>query len=411
MTRKNKIRDEKNFFENLKNWLSGKRSSVDEKNVVSNPEDVPETTPDPIIGDDGEEIDESEIGREPGVLPSESPFENADDVKFRVLSYDAGGYVLEEFTDIDELPPFAEKKDGVVWVQVMGLKDPKVVKLVGAIFEIPPLAQEDVLNQWSRPKFEEYGDDIVMAITRAVRLNDLEELQPKGQQVAFVAGEHFLISFHEKRELIFENIETRIATNSGKIRNWGSPYLLYALVDALVDRILLLTEEIEDAISELEDEAIKATDNDEGGEDIRSIYHLKRLVIRLGRMIKPLSEVVRKLRNIDHPLLPKEMDMFFDDLYDHAQRAFDRLDHSRAILQELQDFYQSEHDRRTNEIIRLLTSITFFFIPITFITGFFGMNFEFPPWLANSVNLISVSVFCVLFIICSLAFFKYKKWF
>ncbi len=410
MPHENQNRDEETFFEKIKNLLNGKRSSIDNECSKHDPE-ILDFKQDVLLDDDGEVIDESEIGREPGMLPAESPFENADNVKFRVLSYDREGYELEEFTDIDELPIYAEKKDGVVWVQVMGLKDPNVVKLVGAIFNIPPLAQEDVLNQWSRPKFEEYGDDIIMAITRAVRLNDLEELQPKGQQIAFVAGEHFLISFHEKRELVFESIETRIAMNSGKMRDWGSPYLLYVLVDALVDRILLLTEEIEDAISDLEDEAIAANDNDEGGEDIRSIYHLKRLVIRLSRMIKPLSEMVRKLRNIDHPLLPKEMDMFFDDLYDHAQRSFDRLDHSRAILQELQDFYQSEHERRANEIIRLLTSITFFFIPITFVTGFFGMNFDFPPWLQNSANLIVVMFLCLFFIIGSFVFFKIKKWF
>lgn len=410
MPHENQNRVEETFFEKIKNLLNGKRSSIDNECSKHDPE-ILDFKQDVLLDDDGEVIDESEIGREPGMLPAESPFENADNVKFRVLSYDREGYELEEFTDIDELPIYAEKKDGVVWVQVMGLKDPNVVKLVGAIFNIPPLAQEDVLNQWSRPKFEEYGDDIIMAITRAVRLNDLEELQPKGQQIAFVAGEHFLISFHEKRELVFESIETRIAMNSGKMRDWGSPYLLYVLVDALVDRILLLTEEIEDAISDLEDEAIAANGNDEGGEDIRSIYHLKRLVIRLSRMIKPLSEMVRKLRNIDHPLLPKEMDMFFDDLYDHAQRSFDRLDHSRAILQELQDFYQSEHERRANEIIRLLTSITFFFIPITFVTGFFGMNFDFPPWLQNSANLIVVMFLCLFFIIGSFVFFKIKKWF
>ncbi|MCR5184155.1 MAG: hypothetical protein K6B46_05615 [Opitutales bacterium] len=396
---------EETFFEKIKSFLSRRRPAYDD---VFNPdEDVPASATHP----EEEEVDESEIGREPGMLPEESPFENADEVRFRVISYTSEEFTLDEFEDIDKLPIFAEKKDGVVWVQVMGLREPEVVKLVGAIFGIPPLAQEDVLNQWSRPKFEEYGDDIIMAITRAVRLNDLEELQPKGQQIAFVAGGHFLVSFHEKRERIFENIEKRIATNSGKIRNWGSPYLLYVLVDALVDRILVLTEEIEDSISELEDNAIEANDNDKGGEDIRSIYHLKRLVIRLGRMIKPLSGMVHKLRTIDHPLLPKEMDMYFDDLDDHAQRSFDRLDHSRNVLQELQDFYQNEHNRRTNEIIRLLTTITFFFIPITFVTGFFGMNFNFPAWLSGSVWLLVVAVFCAVFIAASIFFFKKKKWF
>ena len=222
---------------------------------------------------------------------------------------------------------------------------------------------------------------------------------------------NFLISFHEKRELVFESIERRIAENSGKIRKWGSPYLLYTLIDTLVDRILYLTEEIEDAISDLEDETVRAADGDSDGEDIRTIYHLKRLVVRIGRMIYPLRDMVRTFERYDHPLLPPEMDMYFSDLYDHTLRAFDRIEHSRIILQELQDFYHSEHERRTSEIIRFLTVITFMFIPTTFITGFFGMNFTHIPGLESEAGVYVVGGLMALFFIGSVIFFRVKKWF
>lgn len=383
-------------------WLSCKRSvNKGLSSLFAEP---------PISEEIDDDEDMFEIGREPGQLPVESPFENLESAHFRVICYDETGYSLEEFTDIDRLSKYAEAKKGIVWVQMMGMKDPQLVHVVGALFNIPMLAQEDVLNVWSRPKFEEYGEEIILAVARATRLG-VEEMQPKGQQISFVAGNNFLISFHEKRELVFESIERRIAENSGKIRKWGSPYLLYTLIDTLVDRILYLTEEIEDAISDLEDETIRAADGDSDGQDIRTIYHLKRLVVRVGRMIYPLRDMVRTFERYDHPLLPPEMDMYFSDLYDHTLRAFDRIEHSRIILQELQDFYHSEHERRTSEIIRFLTVITFMFIPITFITGFFGMNFAHIPGLQSEYAVYIVGGLMLIFVVGSGIFFRIKKWF
>lgn len=361
----------------------------------------------PIESEDDEDI--FEIGREPGQLPVESPFENLESAQFRVIRYDEDGYSLEEFSDVDRLAKYAEEKKGIVWVQMMGMKDPQLVHVAGALFNIPMLAQEDVLNVWSRPKFEEYGEEIILAVARAVRLS-VEEMEPKGQQISFVAGANFLISFHEKRELVFESIERRIAENSGKIRKWGSPYLLYTLIDTLVDRILYLTEEIEDAISDLEDETIRAADGDSDGEDIRTIYRLKRLVVRIGRMIYPLRDMVRVFERYEHPLLPPEMDMYFSDLYDHTLRAFDRIEHSRTILQELQDFYHSEHERRTSEIIRILTVVTAIFIPLTFLVGVYGMNFDYMPELKTRYGYFVLLAIMAISASITFIFFRRKKW-
>lgn len=389
------------FFHDVSRWWKRCRKAVSKHLNLEQP----------LVSEDIEDDEDIfEIGREPGQLPVESPFDNLESAQFRVICYDESGYSLEEFTDVDSLAKYSEAKKGIVWVQMMGMKDPQLVHVVGALFNIPMLAQEDILNVWSRPKFEEYGEEVILAVARAVRLG-VEEMQPKGQQISFVAGNNFLISFHEKRELVFESIERRIAENSGKIRKWGSPYLLYTLIDTLVDRILYLTEEIEDAITDLEDETVRAADGDSDGEDIRTIYHLKRLVVRIGRMIYPLRDMVRTFERYDHPLLPPEMDMYFSDLYDHTLRAFDRIEHSRIILQELQDFYHSEHERRTSEIIRFLTVITFMFIPITFITGLFGMNFVHLPGLQSEYGFYIVSAFMALFVAGSFIFFRAKKWF
>ena len=360
--------------------------------------------PSPLV----EEDDAMEIGLEPGALPIESPFDTQESAQFRVVCYDESGYSLDEFSDADRLSDFANRP-GMVWVQMMGMKDPQLVHVVGALFNIPMLAQEDIVSEWSRPKFEEYGE-MILAVTRAVRLG-VEELQPRGQQISFVAGPNFLISFHEKRELVFENIERRIAENSGKIRKWGSPYLLYALIDALVDRMLHLTDEIEDAITDLEEDTVKDdSDPDTEGENIRTVYRMKRLVIRLGRMIYPLRDMVRTFERYDHPMLPPEMDMYFSDLYDHTLRAFDRIEHARMILQELQDFYHTEHERNTSDVLRVLTVITAIFIPLTCIAGIYGMNFKNIPELNTEYGYFITLGVMVAFVIASVIFFRIKRW-
>lgn len=359
----------------------------------------------PIEEDEEEGL---EIGLEPGALPIESPFDIQETARFRVVCYDESGYSLDEFAEVDRLSDFVNRS-GIVWVQMMGMKDPQLVHIVGALFNIPILAQEDIVSEWSRPKFEEYGE-MILAVTRAVRLG-VEEMQPRGQQISFVAGPNFLISFHEKRELVFENIERRIAENSGKIRKWGSPYLLYALLDALVDRMLHLTDEIEDAITDLEEDSMRDdADPDDDGENIRTIYRMKRIVIRLGRMTYPLRDMVRTFERYDHPLLPPEMDMYFSDLYDHTLRAFDRIEHARMILQELQDFYHTEHERRTSDILRLLTLITSIFIPLTLISGIYGMNFDNMPELHSKYGYFITLAIMMLFAVGMVIFFKKRRW-
>lgn len=403
------MKNEKSANRRRKTWIRFKRFLRRRLHAFPQKFRSKEAVPAAESAEEEEDDDEGlEIGLEPGALPVESPFDTQETAQFRVVCYDESGYSLDEFADVDRLADFVNRP-GVVWVQMMGMKDPQLVHVVGALFNIPMLAQEDVVSEWSRPKFEEYGE-MILAVTRAVRLS-VEELQPRGQQISFVAGPNFLISFHEKRELVFENIERRIAENSGKIRKWGSPYLLYALLDALVDRMLHLTDEIEDAITDLEEETVKDNpDPDDEGGNIRTIYRMKRIVIRLGRMTYPLRDMVRTFERYDHPLLPPEMDMYFSDLYDHTLRAFDRIEHARMILQELQDFHQTEHERRTSDILRLLTVVTAIFIPLTFIVGVYGMNFDNMPELHTRYGYFVTLGVMALFAVVTFIFFRVKRW-
>ena len=316
--------------------------------------------------------EETEIGRAPGQLPAASPFESTGPSKFRVITYDEANYKVEEFTDLDSVGRFAGRP-GMVWVQVLGITDPQVVHIVGTLFEVPVLAQEDILTNTSRPKFEEHGDKI-LAIARAVRIG-VEEDTPRGQQISIVAGPGAVVSFHENDERVFEAVEKRIADNKSNFRRWGAGYLLYALLDTLVDRLLFQTEEIEDATTELEDSILKGTDD----WDLNEVYRLKRMVVRLSRLAQPLKDMVSVLEHYEHPLLPSTLDMYLRDLYDHAIRAADRIEHARMILQDLQEYHHTQQERKNNEIMRVLTVMSSVFIPLTFLVGLWGMNFKYLP--------------------------------
>ena len=316
--------------------------------------------------------EDTEIGRAPGQLPAASPFESTVPTKFRVISYDESSCKVEEFSDLDSVGSYAGKQ-GMVWIQVLGITDPQIVHIVGAFFDIPMLAQEDILTATSRPKFEEHGDKL-LAIARAVRIG-VEEDTPRGQQISIVAAQNWVISFHENDEKVFEAVEKRIADNKGNIRKWHAGYLIYSLLDTLVDRLLYQTEEIEDATTELEDSILKGTDDC----DLNEVYRLKRIVVRLSRLAQPLKDMVSVLEHYEHPLLPTSLDMFLRDLYDHAIRAADRIEHARMILQDLQEYHHTQQERKTNEVIRVLTVMSSVFIPLTFLVGLWGMNFHFMP--------------------------------
>ena len=316
--------------------------------------------------------EDTEIGRAPGQLPAASPFESTAPTKFRVISYDENSCKVDEFSDLDSVGRYAGKP-GMVWIQVLGITDPQIVHIVGAFFDIPMLAQEDILTATSRPKFEEHGDKL-LAIARAVRIG-VEEDTPRGQQISIVAAQNWVISFHENDEKVFEAVEKRIADNKGNIRKWHAGYLIYSLLDTLVDRLLYQTEEIEDATTELEDSILKGTDD----WDLNEVYRLKRIVVRLSRLAQPLKDMVSVLEHYEHPLLPTTLDMFLRDLYDHAIRAADRIEHARMILQDLQEYHHTQQERKTNEVIRVLTVMSSVFIPLTFLVGLWGMNFHFMP--------------------------------
>jgi magnesium transporter len=461
-----------------------KMGITDETRRPIQSEDIAVAPPVPVTPP---EHDPSEIGRAPGELPAASPFESEGPTRFRVIWYNRERYEIHEFADAGRLSPWlrddASEKSGVVWVQMLGLTDPDIVHLVGGMFRIPMLAQEDILSVWSRPKFDEYGNpededehdkknaqrdaEIILAIANAVNLKisatalpaepdnaagsaaaaaGEEELlgnvpledsdhnrpqpsasdnnqcaagevadsagddddgdEPRGQQIAIVAGANFVISFHENDDHVFDAVERRIAENARRRRFWNPGFLFYALFDTLVDRMLYLTEEIEDAIGDLEDKIIPAAPDI----NIDIVYTLKRFVVRLRRLVSPLGKIVSGMRNSNSDLFDDFPAMYFSDINDHVLRVSDRVEHARAILQDLQDYHHTLQERKTNDIIRVLTVMSSIFIPLTFLAGVYGMNFKHMPELEPEYGYPICLGVMFTFALTTFLWFRRKKW-
>jgi magnesium transporter len=265
---------------------------------------------------------------------------------------------------------------------------------------------------WSRPKVEINTGELFFT-GRAVGL-DPTATRPKGQQVSIVLRHNAVISFTEDDEEIFHPVKSRLKVAGSRLRGGGSSFLAYALIDVLVDRLLVLTEAVEEIVVGLEEAMMEEAEDKPLPVD--EIYRKKRLVLRLNRLAFPLRDAIHDLNDLSAEVMAPSMDVFLRDLLDHSRRAAERVEHARGMLHDLQDFHSAKQDQRINRTMRLLTVIGTIFVPLTFVAGVYGMNFnpEASPWnmpLLDSywgypICLGGMLAFAVIMII----FFRRKGW-
>jgi magnesium transporter len=279
---------------------------------------------------------------------------------------------LEEF-DTKDVESLARLRDGpdVAWIEVNGLGDEAGLRRLGELFEIHPLALADVVNVPQRPKAESYEKhDLV--ITLMARLD--QEGDCRLEQVSFVIGPHWVISFEEEFEDVFDPVRARLR-GGGVIRTLGADYLAYALVDTLIDGYYTVIEAVGDVLEELEDEAV--------GRPTRAmlgrIHQTRRLILTLARTTRQHRDALSGLARGDHPRISAAVRVYFRDAYDHAVQINEVLESYREIAVGLMEVYLSSVSNRMNEVMKVLTVIATVFIPLTFVVGIYGMNFDYMP--------------------------------
>ncbi|MFX1594668.1 MAG: magnesium/cobalt transporter CorA [Promethearchaeota archaeon] len=342
------------------------------------------------------------MGEPPGTLvyTGEKPIVKT---KIKIIDYNKEDYHIQEDIKIDE--KLAEIKKGVIrWIDITGLADIKIIEEIGNHLDIHPLILEDILNTNQRPKFEDYEKYIFLVLKRLL-WNESNEIFDS-EQISILLGSNYVISFLEQESDIFNPILERIKNFKGRIRMMGADYLAYSLMDVIIDNYFLILETIGDIIEALEEDLVK---NPEPAV-LQSIYRLKRNSIELRKSIWPLRQVINSLQREQSDLISDELQIYLRDIYDHIFRVSELLDNYRDIIFGMIDIYLSSISNKMNDIMKVLTIISTTFIPISFLAGFYGMNFIYMPELSNRAAypiliIVMISIFTLM-----LLFFRRKKW-
>ncbi|MBV9276081.1 MAG: magnesium/cobalt transporter CorA [Verrucomicrobia bacterium] len=286
-----------------------------------------------------------------------------------LIEYDANSFVEKEVTNIDDL---AESLDNhkVSWINVAGLGSIELIKQIGQQFRIHPLAIADVFTLDQRPHLDEYDRQLFMVLQMVY--HD-EKSQLVFEQLSLLIGEHFVITFQEEADMdVFEPVRARIRQGAGNVRYLRNDYLGYVLIDTVIDQYFPVAEKIGDAISEVEDALVEQPSR----EQLKQIHEIRRAVAHLRRAIWPQREILLRLLHDENRLLSERTRPFIRDTYDHSLALLDLLESYRDATVSFMDVYVSSLSMRTNEIVRVLTIVSTIFIPLTFIAGVYGMNFE-----------------------------------
>ena len=268
-----------------------------------------------------------------------------------------------------------------------------------------PLTLEDIVNTNQRPKMDDFGNYLFIVLNM-VSYND-ETRETASEQVSLIISSKFVISFQEgKPGDVFDSVRQRIRSGKGKIRKNGNDYLAYALVDAIVDNYFLILEKIGEDVEELEVELIKNPDH----KTLSGVYKVKRELIFMRRYIWPLRDVISKLQRGESRLIKKSTEIYLKDVYDHTVRVMETIETFRDMISGMIDVYLSSVSNKLNEIMKVLTTISTIFIPLTFLVGVYGMNFHYIPelnwkWSYFVLWFIMVSVGVLMFVN-----FKKRKW-
>jgi len=326
-----------------------------------------------------------------------------DKIKITVMDYSPKKFFEKEVKRIEDCFRFRDTST-VTWINIDGVHDADVVQKIGTHFRVHPLVLEDIMNTTQRPKLEDYGSYLylVVRMTRLGKKNGEERFE----QVSLIVAKNFVISFQEDVGDVFDPIRERIRRGKGRVRQMGSDYLAYTLLDAIVDGYFAELENLGEEIETLEEELmvkpVPAT--------AQHIHRLKREMIFLRKSVWPLREVISSLERSECPLFKPATTVFLKDLYDHVVQVIDTVETYRDMLSGMLDVYLSSVSNRMNEVMKVLTIIATIFIPLTFIAGIYGMNFKFMPeldWRWGYFGALAIMAAVGLVMV---GFFRRKKW-
>ncbi|MBX7093917.1 MAG: magnesium/cobalt transporter CorA [Flavobacteriales bacterium] len=329
--------------------------------------------------------------------------EQGHDVEISVMDYNEEFFKEFKVEKPEELKHCLSSKI-ISWINVDGIHDPDTIQAIGEQFNLHPLLLEDVMNPNHRPKIEEFDKYIhftlkMLAYNHATRDIEME-------QVSFVLGDSWVISFQETPGDVFDTIRERIRNGKGRIRKNGSDYLAYALSDIIVDHYFIIVDELDEDIDRLEHAIL----NEKNIEVMKEIQRLKKQLMSLRKSIIPVRDAVGNLMKGTSNLIDDRTTFYLKDVYDHTLYLTDSIEVYREMLNSLMEVHLSSLSNRLNNVMKVLTIISTIFIPLTFIVGVYGMNFKVMPEIDWKYGYLSVWILMITVTLVLIIILKRKKW-
>jgi len=320
-----------------------------------------------------------------------------------VIDYNKEVHHTFNVKTIKELKKY-KKNRNVSWINICGLANTQELEAIGKEYDLHPLLMEDMLNTNQRAKLDEYEDYLYLVLRMFYYSESIKEI--RSEQISIVIGKGYALSFQETEGDIFDPIRDRIRTGKGRIRKMGADYLGYSLLDMIVDHYFLIMESIGDELEDLEDELVKNPTQ----ETLQKLYRIKQNMLLLRKSVWPLREAISKFQRLEHKLISETTKLYLRDVYDHTIQVIDNIETYRDMTTGMIDIYLSSVSQKLNETMKVLTIIATIFIPLTFITGLYGMNFEVMPELKWEYGYFAALAVMAGVAITMMAYFKRKKW-
>ena len=324
--------------------------------------------------------------------------------RISVIDYSEDNIEEKQIQSVDQILKY-KASDSVTWVVIEGLKNVEIVERIGKMFGIHNLVLEDILNSHQRPKFEEYDDHLYIVLKCLLPEDD--DFTLGYEQISLLVLKNFVFAFKEKKDDLFLPVLQRIRLNKGRLRKLGADYLTYAILDIIVDQNFILIDSLDESISALEDDLLAS---DPTKNTLNTIQRLKRNVIIIRRHVSPVRELISGMLRSESDLIDEKTLIYLRDVYDHALRITESIESYREVLTGQLDIYISSISNKMNEVMKVLTVFASIFIPLTFLAGIYGMNFEYMPELKWKWAYPTLWIAFITIPLVFLGYFKRKKW-
>tara|TARA_R110002073_G_scaffold20355_7_gene73053 strand:+ start:5499 stop:6563 length:1065 start_codon:yes stop_codon:yes gene_type:complete len=341
-------------------------------------------------------------GLEPGSLIHVGDVHDSDSC-ITLVDYSAAHCEVRTIESLQDIREYRDRKS-VTWVMVEGLADASIVESIGQQFNIHPLVLEDILNTHQRPKLEEHEDYLFVVLKSLLRVES--EFTVVNEQVSLLIFKDFVFTFKEKTDSLLTPVIKRLENSRGRIRSMGSDYLMYAVLDTIVDLNFDIMDQLEETLISIEDEIFALPTP----ALLEKLHEIKLEVIRMRRFISPMRDLSAGLLRSESTLIDPNTRLFLRDVHDHLLRIIESIETHREIISSLLEIYLSSISSKLNEVMKVLTVFSSVFIPLTFITGIYGMNFESMPelkwaWGYPAIWMVFIVTSGTLFL-----YFKRKGW-